>query len=290
MHAHDFLRVMQALQAPLSVEEWEPLFVRMADHQGMLSLRKLQRFADAHAPAGHTDPDARFAALPQPFRFIDKVLQRDVFEVAWEAIVRRKQDQAHEAQHFGRPCFPSCEVTALASIAATRASSDGSRAVAVTSRGEVAVVNPFTNSVLLQLPLFPHGPALVRSAPGAGRVPNPNEQPLPAAGAEGVGGIEPQFIMSNVEGTEVDQHPLVVAVACQHAHAPSGTAAGAEEQHEAHAWRGHVAVVGVVDPGAGVTSAGVDPTMRASVLVRIPLDTPARSAALCRAGARSAGS
>ncbi|KAE9333594.1 hypothetical protein PF008_g14370 [Phytophthora fragariae] len=81
-----FFEVLRANSVPLSRSEARVLLWQFQKPNGAVSATKFLRWIALSAPADHVNPDLHFPQLPQPYRRIMKVWDRDIFDAAWEII------------------------------------------------------------------------------------------------------------------------------------------------------------------------------------------------------------
>ncbi|CAK4462935.1 unnamed protein product [Aphanomyces euteiches] len=67
-------------------DDEKKLLAHLTTPSGLVSLDAFLDFVDIHAPDDHVDPELAFAALPQPFRMLDKLLHDDILDRAWGII------------------------------------------------------------------------------------------------------------------------------------------------------------------------------------------------------------
>ncbi|KAG9412821.1 hypothetical protein AC1031_015720 [Aphanomyces cochlioides] len=80
-----FYKALAAHGIALDDDE-KKLLVHFTSPSGLVSLDAFLDFVDIHAPDDHVDPELTFAALPQPFRMLDKLLHDDILDRAWGII------------------------------------------------------------------------------------------------------------------------------------------------------------------------------------------------------------
>ncbi|KAE9014617.1 hypothetical protein PR002_g14174 [Phytophthora rubi] len=81
-----FFEVLRANSVPLSRSEARVLLWQFQESNGAVAATKFLRWIALSAPADHVNPDLHFPQLPQPYRRIMKVWDRDIFDAAWEII------------------------------------------------------------------------------------------------------------------------------------------------------------------------------------------------------------
>ncbi|KAH9144438.1 hypothetical protein AeRB84_011623 [Aphanomyces euteiches] len=80
-----FYKTLAAHGIALDDDE-KKLLAHLTTPSGLVSLDAFLDFVDIHAPDDHVDPELAFAALPQPFRMLDKLLHDDILDRAWGII------------------------------------------------------------------------------------------------------------------------------------------------------------------------------------------------------------
>ncbi|EGZ12684.1 hypothetical protein PHYSODRAFT_248704 [Phytophthora sojae] len=81
-----FLEVLRANSVPLGRSEARVLLWQFQEPNGAVSATTFLRWIALSAPVDHVNPDLLFPQLPQPYRRIMKVWERDIFDAAWEII------------------------------------------------------------------------------------------------------------------------------------------------------------------------------------------------------------
>ncbi|KAJ8542574.1 hypothetical protein ON010_g12237 [Phytophthora cinnamomi] len=98
MLPNTFFELLRANSVPLGRSEARVLLLQFQEPNGAVSATKFLRWIALNAPADHVNPDLFFPQLPQPYRRIMKVWDRDIFDAAWEIIttesVRFKAENA----------------------------------------------------------------------------------------------------------------------------------------------------------------------------------------------------
>ncbi|DAZ99077.1 TPA: hypothetical protein N0F65_008382 [Lagenidium giganteum] len=82
----DFFDILGLNDVRLSRKAQKLLLAQFQAPNGGVYAQKFLNWVDLSRPKDHIDPELLFVALPQPYRRIFKVLERDILDVAWEKI------------------------------------------------------------------------------------------------------------------------------------------------------------------------------------------------------------
>jgi hypothetical protein len=142
---------------------------RFTNHREEFYYRKFYNILDIKPPDDFADPELLFDLLPQPFRLINKVMEEDILEAAWNQILAREEAGTIAGAGNGwkkgmpkgtkgtkaRAAYPSFNYADLGFVTAQSASADGDRIFVGNGDGQLFVLNPLANEPIATEAAFP---------------------------------------------------------------------------------------------------------------------------------------
>lgn len=146
----------------LEPDEWSGLLKKMQQLNGSIAYHSFLMYLAILPPEDYVDPALLVVRLPQPFRRILKVLERDILDAAWEKIknttaYKLKEAKCtdvsnglelkeHEAKQ--RKCFPFCQVGEFGQVSQVVTTVCGNRMVLIANGNVLHYVNADKNNTI----------------------------------------------------------------------------------------------------------------------------------------------